>query len=121
MTEPLREIITHAGAWRGPEIKDDDSWIIRLDGAAIDEIDAALTGVKDKGLTIPFGRSDFPLPTFSSRLDEIPDRLEMDRTCFRGRILKMILHPPGLVCNSSITGMPTPSGLILTELQERGP
>ena len=76
MAEPLREMITHPAAWRGPEIQDDDSWIIYLDDAANEEIDAALAGVKAKGLAIPFGKSEFPLPTFSEKLDEVPDRLE---------------------------------------------
>jgi hypothetical protein len=76
MAEPLREKIVHAGAWRGPEIENDDSWILYLDSAAVDEIDAALKGVKAKGLSVPFSKSDFPLPTFSARLGEVPDRLE---------------------------------------------
>jgi len=76
MAKPLREAVTHPGAWRGPEIQNDSGWIMTLDREAVAEIDAALRQVKARGIAIPFARSEFPLPTLRARLDEIPDRLE---------------------------------------------
>jgi hypothetical protein len=76
MVEVLREKITGPGAWVGPDIQDDESWILRLSEQEIDEIDAALRNVQSKGRQIPFGAEDFPLPMLSGKLDEVPDRLE---------------------------------------------
>jgi Taurine catabolism dioxygenase TauD, TfdA family len=76
MNEPLREHIEGPGAWVGPEIQDDDSWMLQLDDGAVEEIDAAVRGVQSKGLDIPFTADDFPLPTFTEQLATIPDRLE---------------------------------------------
>ena len=76
MSNVTREKITAPAAWVGPEIADDPSWVLTLDNRAIEEIDAALSAVKRAGLAIPFGKEDFPLPTFSATIDTIPDRLE---------------------------------------------
>ena len=76
MTLPYREKITAPAAWRGPEIQNDDSWIMRIDSTMVDEIDTALAAAKDKGLVGPIGKSAFALPTLQARLAEIPDRLE---------------------------------------------
>ena len=76
MAQPLLETITSPNAWRGPEVQDDDSWILHLDDVAVAEIESALAGIKEKGLEIPFSSADFPLPTLKARIDEIPDRLE---------------------------------------------
>lgn len=76
MVEVLREKIVGPGAWRGPDIQNDESWLMRLTDREIDEIDAALRNVQSKGLDIPFKAADFPLPTLSARLAEVPDRLE---------------------------------------------
>ncbi len=64
------------GAWRGPEIQDCDDWIILLDQEDIDEINVALANVKEKNLSIPFAVDEFLLPSFSSKIDEVPNRLE---------------------------------------------
>jgi hypothetical protein len=72
-----REAIVSPAAWVGPQIQNDDSWIMRLDEAEVAEVDAALSGLKAKGRSIPFGKEDFPLPNLAARIvDEIPDRLE---------------------------------------------
>ena len=49
--------------WNGPELQNDDSWIVRLDAGDIAEIDAALAAVKAAGLSVPFAASAFPLPS----------------------------------------------------------
>jgi hypothetical protein len=74
-----RTRLTGPSAWVGPELQSDSSWIEHLDDAAIDEIDAALAGVHERGLDIPFDREDFPLPGMAALLERIPDRLENGR------------------------------------------
>ena len=75
----LRQTKVHIegpGAWIGAELQDDPVWIYRLDQVAVDEIDAALENLKRRGVRIPFGVSDFPLPTFAGELDRILEELE---------------------------------------------
>jgi hypothetical protein len=76
MVEVMHKNITGPGAWLGPEIQNDDSWILPLDGHEVEEIDRALRHVQSLEREIPFGKEDFPLPTVSAKLDEVPDRLE---------------------------------------------
>lgn len=81
-----REIITDPGAWIGPEIQHDDTWIYRVDPAAVKEIEAALAHVKRLGAKIPFTADAFPLPRFSAKLDRILEEVENGRgfTLVRG-------------------------------------
>lgn len=76
MTDVLRERITGPSAWVGPEIQDDSSWIVEFPTQALEEIDAALASVEDKGLSIPFGKEDFPLRQGAEFLSQIPHILE---------------------------------------------
>lgn len=76
MVEVLRHRIIGPGAWVGPDIQDDPSWVLRLDAGAVSEIDAALRAAQDDGLQIPFAADQFPLPTVAQALDTIPVRLE---------------------------------------------
>ena len=71
--------ITGPAAWIGPQIQNDPSWIVRMDGDAVAEIDAALAHVKRSGATIPFSREDFPLSRFAATLDSVLDELENGR------------------------------------------
>jgi hypothetical protein len=75
MTEIVREVVTTPDAWVGPEIQNDDSWIIYLDAAANAEIDAALGHAKQSGATIPFSAELFPIPTFSAQIEQIVERI----------------------------------------------
>jgi len=79
MAHRKREIITGPGAWIGPEIQYDDSWIYRVDAAAVEEIEAALGNVKRLGAKIPFAADAFPLPRLSSELDRILEEVESGR------------------------------------------
>lgn len=79
MSVSSRAVITEAGAWIGPEIQHDDSWIHRVDAAAVREIEAALTQVKRLGVRIPFAADAFPLPRFAAELDRILDEIEKGR------------------------------------------
>ena len=76
MVEILRKKLTGAGAWRGPEIQGDTSWLMPLDERDLVEVDAALRHVQSLGRSIPFAAKDFPLPTLSRKLDSVPARLE---------------------------------------------
>ncbi len=76
MVEVLRDKVTGPGAWQGPEIQDDTSWIMPLDAHDVEEIDTALRHVQSLGRQIPFTVEDFPLPTLSAKLKDVPDRIE---------------------------------------------
>ncbi len=75
MREIVREPVTSADAWIGPDIQDDDGWIIYLDEAANAEVDTALNHAKQAGAGIPFSPDLFPLPNFSAQIDDIVDRV----------------------------------------------
>ena len=49
MTEIVRRPITTPDAWVGPDIQNDESWIVRLDAADIAEIDAGLAQAQAAG------------------------------------------------------------------------
>jgi len=70
------EIIVDAGAWIGPRIQDDSTWIHQLDDLAIAEIENALTNLHKIKAQIPFSAEAFPLPTFAAKLKIILDKLE---------------------------------------------
>ena len=74
MTENVRDPITTADAWIGPDIQNDDGWIMYLDDAANAEIDAALNHAKTAGVRIPFSADLFPLPNFSAQIDQVVER-----------------------------------------------
>ena len=74
-----RDLITGPGAWLGPEIQHDASWIHRLDAAAMAEIDAALMHAKRVGAKIPFTREAFPLRGVAKALDGILEEIEHGR------------------------------------------
>lgn len=76
MIQMVREKITDPAAWVGPEIAKETHWYYHLDDKAAAEIDAALQAVKSAGLSIPFSKSAFPLPTFADEIDKIADRVE---------------------------------------------
>jgi hypothetical protein len=50
-----------------------------LDDAAVAEIDTALARAEQRGVEIPFGRDEFPLPGLAALFERIPDRLENGR------------------------------------------
>jgi len=79
MAQPQRQVITGPGAWIGPEIQHDSSWIYHLDATAIEEIDAALAQVKRAGARIPFRSDAFPLPRLSAVLNRLLEEIEKGR------------------------------------------
>lgn len=76
---PGRATITGPGAWIGPEIQHDESWIFRLDAQAVEEIDAALAHTKRAGATIPYSAEAFPLPRFAAKLADLLEEVENGR------------------------------------------
>ncbi len=75
----LHGIIRDPGAWIGPQIQQDASWIHQLDVAAVAELDAALAHARQRGARIPFAKADFPLPRLARQLDRILDEVENGR------------------------------------------
>ncbi len=73
------DTITGPGAWIGPEIQHDESWIYRIDAAAVAEIEAALAHAKRVGAKIPFAVDAFPLPRFAAALDNVLEEIENGR------------------------------------------
>jgi hypothetical protein len=67
-------------AWLGSDLARSSDWVKALPAAAVGELDAALAGLRRRGLRWPrFGRDDFPLPTLSATLGEALDELEHGR------------------------------------------
>lgn len=79
MAGEQRDIIAGPGAWIGPEIQRDESWVYRVDAAAVAEIDAALAQAKSVGARIPFAADAFPLPRLAAELDNILEEIEHGR------------------------------------------
>lgn len=76
MDHQIPDMIEEAGAWVGPKIQQDESWIYRLSDDDVAEIDAALKHLSSSGINIPFTPDQFPLPKLVDRLDLILDDLE---------------------------------------------
>lgn len=64
-----RHLVEHPSAWYGRDLAHDPSWLVHLTQQDLDEIAAAVRGVKAHGLALgEVGRGSFPLPTLSSKL-----------------------------------------------------
>jgi hypothetical protein len=67
-------------AWLGADMARSTEWVRPLSARAIGELDAALRGLRSRGLEWPrFGRADFPLPTLAPELAAVLDELEYGR------------------------------------------
>ena len=67
-------------AWRGADMVRSDVWLYRFSERALDEIDAAVEGVKKKGLELcGITKETFPLPTLAGDLARVADELENGR------------------------------------------
>ncbi|MEC9152474.1 MAG: TauD/TfdA family dioxygenase [Pseudomonadota bacterium] len=87
MSEMLMEPVSDRSAWKVVDYENDDSWIYRFDDSELAEIEAAMRGVKARGLNVPdFGCEEFPLPTLRAKLAEIVAEVEEGRgfALFRG-------------------------------------
>jgi len=70
----MAELRKHAGAaaWRGADLAKQDDWILALNGAQVEELEAAARRAVDSDLAA-LGRDDLPLPTLDPILDGIRD------------------------------------------------
>lgn len=76
----LKTPVTGPAAWRGRDLADASAWTHVLSHDAIAELDAALAGIRARGLRFPdFGRDDFPLPNLSAALAHHAEELENGR------------------------------------------
>jgi hypothetical protein len=67
-------------AWQGEELARSTDWIHPLAPADLDELDAALRLLRQRGLRWPgFTRAEFPLPTLAGRLGQVSHELEHGR------------------------------------------
>ena len=67
-------------AWRGADLARSTDWIWPVSAAAVAELDAALQGVKRRGLAWrDIRREDFPLPGFARTLADVQRELEDGR------------------------------------------
>lgn len=58
----------------------DDSWMYRFSSAELDEVEAAVDAVEDRGLGVgDFDREEFPLPTLGARFGEMQHELQHGR------------------------------------------
>lgn len=80
MPEMLMEPVRDRSAWKATDYANDDSWIYRFSAAELAEIDAAVRGIKVRGLDVPdFGCEEFPLPTLDAKIAEMVEEVEDGR------------------------------------------
>lgn len=66
----------HPSAWKGADLRQSDQWVVHLDAADNDELQAALAIAKARGASIPrMSAEDFPLPTLAGRIAGLLDEL----------------------------------------------
>jgi len=67
----------HPSAWTAAELAGRSDWITYLTPDDVSELENALAHIKKRGISIPhISRDDFPLPTFSGKLDTVRQALE---------------------------------------------
>jgi hypothetical protein len=84
-------------AWKGADLQHRTDWIRPFTAAELAEIDAAVQGVKRRGLDwMDVTREDFPLPAFSAALASIARELETGRGMILLRGLPLAYSPEDL-------------------------
>ena len=77
MSVILKQKITDPSAWKGKDIKDDDSWIYHWSEQSISVLEKALENVKQKGLKVPdFTKEDFPITELAEEISYFNEELE---------------------------------------------
>jgi hypothetical protein len=75
-----REVVSDPAAWKGRDLKTQDSWIYRFSARELDELDAAMRSVTARGLALErIDRFEFPLPTLAARLPELLEEIQSGR------------------------------------------
>lgn len=78
--DPAPATVTDATAWKGEDIRHDDSWKYTLSASDLAELEAARQAVDLAGLRWgEFTREEFPLPTFSERLSLVDEQIRNGR------------------------------------------
>jgi len=91
-----REIVAPF-AWKGADLQGRSDWIRPFRADELTEIDAALAGVKQRGLDwVDVTREDFPLPRFAAALMQIAQELETGRGMILLRGLPLRYSPDDL-------------------------
>jgi hypothetical protein len=73
--EPMKPVIDPAH-WTGEDLQRNDDWCFPLTASEIAELDAAVAGVKERGLDIKdITQADFPLPTLAPKLAALKESL----------------------------------------------
>ncbi|MFF1647925.1 hypothetical protein [Streptomyces sp. NPDC058240] len=76
----LRRPCSGPAVWAGPDLADSEEWVLRLSPAQIDELEAALRAVRERGVPLlKVTVDDFPLPPLAGELKRIADVLENGR------------------------------------------
>ena len=84
-------------AWKGAELQHRTDWIRAFRPSELAEIDAAVQGVKRRGLKwVDVTREDFPLPGFAAELARIAHELETGRGMLLMRGLPLAYSPDDL-------------------------
>ncbi len=79
-TPDTLEPVSGPSAWYGSDYQDSDEWIHAFTGDEIEELEAAIDGVTERGLEISeIEREDFHLPTLGPRLAEIQEEVVRGR------------------------------------------
>ena len=73
----LKDKVIGPAAWRGSDLKNDNSWKLQLSEASITCIDNALSVTKKSALSFPnFSKDDFPIHDLSSELSQYAEEME---------------------------------------------
>ena len=84
-------------AWKGADLQNTSEWVRPFSPAELGELDAALRGVKRRGLDwVDITREDFPLPGFAPALARIAQQLETGRGMILLRGLPLEYSPDEL-------------------------
>jgi Taurine catabolism dioxygenase TauD, TfdA family len=84
-------------AWKGADLQHRTDWIRPFSPAELKELDAALQGVKQRGLAwVDVAREDFPIPHFARELAKIAQELETGRGMILLRGLPLEYSPEDL-------------------------
>jgi len=80
MKERLMSPVPAPMAWKGKDLAGTRSWIFELSQEALRDIDAALSGVRARGLKPEaITKADFPLPCLERDLERLLDEIENGR------------------------------------------
>ena len=73
----LKDKVIGPAAWRGSDLKNDNSWKLQLSEASVDCIDNALSVIKENALSFPnFSKDDFPIHDLSAEFSQYAEEME---------------------------------------------